>query len=394
MKGKRSQRGIRTPPVRSPRDPLVYRQAREDVERNMGARLRGKTWQFLVDKGYIGKLIVGELGIDELIKEIQEFHVAFGQAIPVIGEGARMLTPEMRGASVREESISRLVAKLASRDQRVQAFRTEVLGDTGLLSWSAVEPWIFEKARIDAEQHSGELSSSWWIDDINVPSWYSQNADALILRDDTTIVPELELRLSPSKVRTALRKRYLVYSRMDDTGWRERRFQIRADGILDRLQQLSNAVAGMYGWTEAQATIFTLTGLPPFISTVVADRDIHPIPGLTRIILEVDPTLSPKEVQEKYRQVRQHLLGERHREMTDKHMRLAEFAGTEMEGAATTERMNEWNRRYPDWAYSQPRVFRQDSIGAQKRLVGVVVTRGGTTDVVEESDAGDDEEGV
>lgn len=73
-------------------------------------------------------------------------------------------------------------------------------------------------------------------------------------------------------------------------------------------------------------------------------------------------------------------------------MRLAEFAGTEMEEASTIERMNEWNRRYPEWAYSQPRVFRQDSIGAQKRLVGVVVTRGGITDADDESDAGNDGE--
>jgi hypothetical protein len=52
------------------------------------------------------------------------------------------------------------------------------------------------------------------------------------------------------------------------------------------------------------------------------------LPALSRIALTIDPALSPQEVAEHYRQIRQEIMPARHRDLSEKHLQLALFSGT------------------------------------------------------------------
>jgi hypothetical protein len=140
--------------------------------------------------------------------------------------------------------------------------------------------------------------------------------------------------------------------------------------VLERLRQLCERLAKQYGWAEAQATTFVLTGEAPLISTITHNLKERELPSLTRIVLEIDPTLAPKEVGEYYRRIRQEVVGARHREMTDKHLQLALFAAMRPDGETWAKRMAEWNETYPaEWEYEDSAQFAHDCIQARKRLL-------------------------
>ena len=93
-----------------------------------------------------------------------------------------------------------------------------------------------------------------------------------------------------------------------------------------------------------------------------------PITATSRITLDVDPTVTPQEVSDRYKQARTELMGSRSRRMSEKHLRLAIFADTHRDGTWEA-RMLEWNREHPDWRYGESRHFQRDATQATKRLL-------------------------
>lgn len=142
-------------------------------------------------------------------------------------------------------------------------------------------------------------------------------------------------------------------------------------GTLDRLRAVSEYASQRTGWTKAQATVFILTGLPPLVKQMRAELIERDIPRLSRVKLEIDPGMSPREVADEYRRVRQYLVGKRHRDLTDKYLQLATFTLTELRGATLDARMHAWNDTHPDWAYAFPSMFGRDAQLAQQRLLGI-----------------------
>jgi hypothetical protein len=144
---------------------------------------------------------------------------------------------------------------------------------------------------------------------------------------------------------------------------------VAVNSTLDRLRALSASLANRYAWQPAQASTFVLTGLVPILAPIRVDTTIrYPVPAASRITLDVDPTVTPREVAERYAAARKRMLPGRSRRMSEKHLRLAIYAATHSEGT-WAERMRGWNDAHPDERYSQSANFQRDAAKGMKRLL-------------------------
>ena len=94
-----------------------------------------------------------------------------------------------------------------------------------------------------------------------------------------------------------------------------------------------------------------------------------PIWATSRVELTIDPGLSPKQVAVVYQEARRELVGPRHREQSEKHIVLAQFAAEQKEGEKLAQSMRLWNETYPEWRYKVVTNFGRDIQHARLRLL-------------------------
>jgi hypothetical protein len=92
------------------------------------------------------------------------------------------------------------------------------------------------------------------------------------------------------------------------------RVLVAHDGVLGQLRTISVRLAKSFDWTEDQATAFILTGVTPELtrSRIHIDQ-VWGHGWMSRIYMEIDPTMSPREVIELYRKARSELGQSHHR---------------------------------------------------------------------------------
>jgi hypothetical protein len=221
-----------------------------------------------------------------------------------------------------------------------------------------VEEWINKQ-----DQEDG--TPSWWL---TIPVDREFQQDEIEYQHSSFVAP-LKLEVPNFRVINGFEFRFLFYEVPGEP--KVKKIPTFLRGVLEDLRQLSERLSTQYGWTVAQATTFVLTDEAPSISAITYGLKERELPSLTRIMLDIDPTLSPKEVGEFYRRIRQEVLGARHRDMTEKHLQLAIFAATRPDGVTWAKRMDEWNNTHPDeWNYEDSAQFAHDCILARKRLLG------------------------
>jgi hypothetical protein len=271
---------------------------------------------------------------------------------------------EPRLGQERAWALSQLVAAHAHHDPDVIAFRHQFLGDA-LVEWADLDSWITARAKLDGEPTTDVT--------IALPASAISDPDA----GELDFSPSLE-RVRPARVAT----RRLDYALPGDD-W-VRRVTVTADGVLDRLRVLAEALAKAYGWTPAQATIFILCGVTPFIATVRVTRSSAKVRHhadlvwARRITLEIDPAATPQQVLDAFQHARrQQGLAQLH-PLTLKHLRLAAFAGAEHADKPWAERLRLWNTSFPEWHYAQQSNFRRDAIRAEARILYPGRYRGST----------------
>lgn len=231
----------------------------------------------------------------------------------------------------RDEALSLVLSAEAEKDDWVMAFRSQVLKNR-LLDPEAVEAWIKRQVERDGP--------------------------ATIWR---------EVPLKGKARRLAHRVKTLAYPGRD--GW-VARVPTAVGGVLDQLAGVARGVASQYGWQEAQATDFLLTGRTPLVYSLASEyRSRGPFSGLTRIALSIDPRVSPREVTAEYGRVRRRLLGARHRDQSEKHLTLAAFCASRADGEKLSKQMAAWNAKYPTWKYTGVTNFGRDKLQALQRLL-------------------------
>lgn len=324
---------------------------RREIDLYLDNPLRDEEWKMLEEDTYIAGIFKGAVTTRHIADKVRQrrrvYEVRTSKALPQI----------RIESSGRLKALSALVAQEVAKDEEVQAFRSEVL-DNKLLILTQVETWLNEQAEKDG-------LPSWWLT-IRVPESFVEEE---IEYQNSSWVSPLEVKIPNFRVINGFEFRFLFYEVPDEPS--VKKIPTCAGGVLDKLRKLCERLSKQYGWIEVQATTFVLTGEAPPITDITHSLKERELPSLTRIVLEIDPTLSPREVGEYYRKLRQEVLGARHRDMTDKHLQLAIFASTRLNDGTWAERMTEWNKTHSsEWEYEDSVQFAHDCILARKRLLG------------------------
>ena len=151
---------------------------------------------------------------------------------------------------------------------------------------------------------------------------------------------------------------------------------VPAGGVLERLWRICREpLMKRFPWSAAQATMFVLTGHRPRISSVEVDFRLDETnPASSRVTLVIDPVTTPDEVALRYKVVRDGILKQRTRAISEKHLRLAIFAAERPEDESWEEKRKTWNKlysgsEYKGFRYEHRSNFIRDAHRARKRLM-------------------------
>jgi hypothetical protein len=311
------------------------------LQREGRASVSGEEWQYAVDQRWTED--PDEPGnFDELFTNVVDARKTFGQEkVEIVQRG--------RGVpGARKYALSLLLAEQADARPDVAEFRCKHLAGR-FLEIGAVQGWVLQKA-------ANEIPATRWAVDVPIPdsSTCQWNAD---LGKYTARVHE-EIQFG------SLEFKNLRYPKPDcHVGG----VRVRPGGTLWSLYGLAAALAHDFGWSEAEAVMFILTGDAPPSEPAKCSFFRSRIPCLSRIILTVDPALSPRQVQSLYRTIRAEALRGRYRNLTQKHALLAAFTASAR--GKLSEQMREWNAQYPRWKYKAVTIFGRDSKAARDRLL-------------------------
>jgi hypothetical protein len=210
--------------------------------------------------------------------------------------------------------MSSLVAEEAAKEPDVVAFRQQQLGDR-LLRLDEVATWIAKQGVEDGEGRRGDI-----LEYVGSDPWP--------LRHPAT-----------------------------------------EGGVLDSLRSLSSRLARIYGWQPFQASTFVLTGVPPLIAGIRSEAiGGIPLSSTTRIVLDVDPASTPRDVMQHYSRVRGRLTAAGSQPVSEKDLKLAGFVA-ERSNLDRHQLIESWNDRFPDWVYHDPDAFHHDAVLARRRIV-------------------------
>jgi len=273
--------------------------------------------------------------------------------------------PESRVQGItRNKVLAEIVATHANQEPEVVQFREEVLEGT-LLKAHEIQPWITK----EHEKERGRPAI--FLDAVPIPPNYE------IRVGERGLIPDPSLSIGEQHPARRSHVDLLSYA-TPDSDW-ERQVPIGHGGILARLQQLSTTLAERYHWQSAQATVFVLTGLPPVLPAIEAtwhssffQTPAGNVTALSRIVLTIDPTLSPKEVHNYFQAIRQRILGTKWRDLKERQLELAQ-AALHCDEDSWEQRMKSWNTEFPDRRYRNVSNFRRDCHNAIEKLLEPVL---------------------
>lgn len=334
----------------------------EEVRRQLEARLTHpvpqEVWDYLAsqDFDWVPAAMRGEPdGMDALEEECRKLERIRGGTPPsslpqvphrlVALRKTRGRDGDTATSERREAVLSMIMASRASQDEELASFRQDVLGKR-LLRAAEVEGWIKNVARNQGRATTWVKAPVEW-------TWKPKRK-------------QIRRRVMPFDLNGArLNYEMLRYLSVDG----EVRGELTtAEGVLERLRRLSERLAARYGWSEAAATSFILSGETPLCAAIrYRVRTSSTVPARTRLVLEIDPALPPPVVAAFYREVRRSLV-KRVRSLSAKHLRLAQFS-VESPVGSWVQRMAAWNRNNPNHRYDVVGLFRRDCERAVERLV-------------------------
>ena len=301
-------------------DPDALRARIEQLK--VGERIPENVWQGLLESGAVAKVLAGEKPEDWLTE------LVFRLAPSLLRTKADpMLSGRQLGE--REEFLSQFLAGQAAADDEIRRFRREALDDH-LLATEQVSEWI--------SAHQDDPTA--WIEvPLPAESSYTISKGGIIVNPSFTI----------GTVRSGrIHRRLLEYVHPD--GW-VRRVPTGPGTLLERLRRLSEDLNARYGWQLAQATNFVLTGATPLLRAIKTETT-----RAGRLVLDVDPGVSPAQLIAAYRKLRRDLFGGRRaRALTENQQRIAAFLSTRPVAESWADRRRAWNRAHPREVYPSNR---------------------------------------
>jgi len=333
---------------------MIYKDEQDvknSLSREIDGDVRDDIWNLLLDDRWVMEILQGTDGMD-----IGEMGSRY-RRLAKLGKKRKKNTqaPRQIGPDERLYVLSSIMAKEASQNPDVTWFRKEILDDH-LLDRDDVDKWIKRKAKADGP-NTVYLRFPIPADRFQEKHTYGVPwADPELLNQETN--PPM-----------GWSQESLAYQ-ASSTSRAVSRVLVAWDGVLGQLRTISVRLAKSFDWAEDQATAFILTGVTPALtkSRIHIDR-VWGHGLMSRIQMEIDPTLSPRAVMEVYRKARSELGQTHHRSMSTKHLHMAEFYGGE-KSQTWPVLMEDWNKSRPDWSYREVRNFSRDCRSAWQRVTG------------------------
>ncbi len=334
---------------------MIFQGVRQELARQLRADVDEDIWDYLVERGFVDEALLVE-SMNSLIEEYQRLRAM--QRTGRRRSGSPQ--PSELPPDERLNALSRWLARQAAERPDVRAFRDQDL-DGKLLEPTQVSEWIESHVETDGtptpsltvtvpEGHEVEFYDDGYVG-TSPPLTISREMPAFGVRG-----PEILVCALPG-----------IYGGITKP--------VARGGTLDILRGTAASLSDRFEWNESLATLFVLTGLVPPIPRARIRYRFHPgLPTGERVLLDVDSSLSPKQVMDLYRRARTKLpfrQGQRYRSMETKAVALAEFFDTMQEGS-WKERMKTWNTEHsdPKWQYTEVRNFARDCKHAARRLFG------------------------
>ena len=191
------------------------------------------------------------------------------------------------------------------------------------------------------------------------------------------IVPDPPISVGEEHPAGRLRFEILDYQTPDKA--RVRQVPVAHGGVLARLHHLSITLAQRYRWQPAQATAFVLTGLPPTLSAIDATWDpaffqtqAGDVTALSRIVLTIDPTLSPKEYAQLFSGYPSTYPGVKMARFNREPARACPICLAPRPGGAVATAYGAWNTEFQQWSYANLGNFKRDYLNAIQKLLAPI----------------------
>ena len=296
------------------------------IEKSLGERVPDWIWNYAKNKRMISQ---AETDSDEedsvawLVGEIREL-IGAKESASDRPQGAGGFVPVGRRhrrdklLPLRREVVSELIAVIARRRPEVQNFRQKNLRGR-LLTHAEIEEWVSSRS----EGYRYPLAVL-----VKLPRGLTpipnENGELQLPPGTLTELP-IE-GLAPVE--------FIVYSRPEGS-WPVS-VPCGRDGVLHQLRSIAKDLVRLFGWQEAQATVFILSDQVPLLPTfgitvspgpILMDEDLQ-LNCLTRISLTASPLSTPREVAKGYEKIRATVLKGKARALTEKHMHLAAYCAS------------------------------------------------------------------
>lgn len=298
--------------------------------------LADREWNLLDTQGYVADIKQRRRTPGQAATLVEQWREAVAGPKPRIRNGS--VSP-----SLRAEALAHLVAVEAAKDGSVVEFRERVLRGR-LLAADQLDRWFASLARRQEVKP--------WIKVYVSPE-------------------EVEMGVVQVGASNLVSSGYDILHYAVPGAAEVRRILVSSKGILGWLRWLSETLSVQCRWSKGHATTFVLTGAtPPVAESTYQVRQGWPISTLTRVHMEIDPAMSPREVANLYREIRFRHFGRRHRSMSAKHLELAKFWSAAAEETTWKALREQWNQSHPKWAYKRDQQFSRDCAQARRRLLG------------------------
>lgn len=364
-------------------------EVRQRLEEAWGKPLKDVLWRWLVKLRAVSEYQQGEADLEELVDRLYEGEELLGLARP-------HRTPP---SGDRHESIywdnspdavlrNRLFAAQAERDPTVQRFRHAHLAGrpSTVLTDQEAHEWIRQQSAAELLPLRGRANAE-TLERLgfDVRDWSWQLVGGLPLglprypAADGVVDVLAGGSAGPSRPsRSGTEADDPSEGRLCSFTWRAFdatfRIYVRTDGPLYRLKRIAYDLWDRYGWLEADAVTFVLTGQPgrTFRASWIVHYYLAGDSPRQYMVLTLDPALSPGDVEALYRHIRTHERVTRWRPLSSRVRTLVEHAYSARNGEQPTDWRTlwlHWNAAYPQWAYDNEAAMRRACSRAVKKLL-------------------------
>lgn len=290
--------------------------------------LNGHLFEMARTKGHVDAYIQGQISLDDLAAEIDGYAATLRLANKTRQKNRPSKsapTPAPTPQDHRAHALNAIYAIEAATRTDVMEFRSDHLG-TGLVPFSEVGEWIKRTADSDGDP----------------TVWITVPEEAL---DDARLSDHPALSSLPGYSEDTQSLYYTT-----EGARYTHSILIRSEGVLAELAEAAHWIVARYGWTEAAAVAFILTGRPPAAVGIKA-RKVEPWrrpKASRRIELDVPLSATKTEVADLYVQLRSEMLNtepKSRRSLTQDHADMAVFAAKHRSGYTWKEARAIWNEQ-------------------------------------------------